>query len=376
LKIAGQEKDEDELSEYSYTNEKGKKYRLLGLRQRGGAWKREDRPKMFYPIYINPADGSVSLSKSKEYKIKCLPKRPTGEDGRWTWSMKKVDHNIKSLYGRKIKRQGDQDTWDMFRKDYFEDDAGDEKQTKIKSIWIEKSMNYQEGRKAIKELFDGKDLFDYPKPVELIKKVLIACSDKDSIILDSFAGSGTTAEAVLELNQYDNGNRIFILIQLEESLKKESVAYKIGYRFVHEITRDRVSKVIDINELNDGVTYYKLGPQIDADSILSGSLPTYKEFAKYVYYLATGKTMDNEKSIDESSYFVGKINSESIYLIYEKDKDKLKGLAITLDWAEKIYKKDKGKKIIYAPACFLDEEYLEKFNIHFVSIPYSLFEKK
>ena len=120
----------------------------------------------------------------------------------------------------------------------------------------------------------------------------------------------------------------------------------------------------------------KLGPQIDADSILSGRLPSYKEFAKYVYYLATGKTMDNEKTIDEKDYFVGKINGETVYLIYKKDKEELKNLAITLDWAEKINKKDKGKKIIYAPACFLDEEYLEKFNISFVGIPYNLFEKK
>lgn len=86
--------------------------------------------------------------------------------------------------------------------------------------------------------------------------------------------------------------------------------------------------------------------------------------------------MDNKKSINEKNYFVGKINSEAVYLIYEKDKDKLKNLAITLEWAEKINKKDTGKKIIYAPACFLDEEYLEKFNINFVSIPYNLFEKK
>ncbi len=86
--------------------------------------------------------------------------------------------------------------------------------------------------------------------------------------------------------------------------------------------------------------------------------------------------MDNEESINEKNYFVGKINSETVYLIYEKDTEKLKKLAITLDWAEEVNKKDNGKKIVYAPACFLDEEYLERFNISFVSIPYNLFEKK
>ncbi|MHB1438977.1 MAG: hypothetical protein ACYCVX_15725, partial [Thiobacillus sp.] len=84
----------------------------------------------------------------------------------------------------------------------------------------------------------------------------------------------------------------------------------------------------------------------------------------------------DEKLINKKDYFVAKRNGESIYLIYENDKEKLKNLAITLDWANNINKKDIGKKIVYAPGCFLDEEYLEKFNISFVSIPYNLFEKK
>lgn len=376
LKINGEEKDEENSNEYSYSDENGKKYRPLGLRQRGGAWRREDRPNLFYPIYVNPTDGSVSLKKSIKHKIECLPKRPTGEEGRWGWSKKKVEQNINLIFGRKINRQSDENAWDIFRKDYLEDDEGNEKQTKIKSIWIDKSMNYQAGRTAIKELFDGKDMFDYPKPVELIKKALIACSDKDSIILDSFAGSGTTAQAVSELNEYDNGNRNFVLIQLKEELKKGSVPYKSGYYFVHEITRERVKRVIERDEIDMGFTYYTLGPSIDADSILSGKLPKYEEFAKYVFYLATGKNHPDDKKIREKDYYVGKMANESIYLLYNHKIDLLKSLSITLDWAKQINKKDLGKKIVYAPACFLDDEYLEKYNIQFVSIPYNLFEKK
>jgi hypothetical protein len=180
----------------------------------------------------------------------------------------------------------------------------------------------------------------------------------------------------LELNKEDNGNRKFILVQLPEKIEEDKPAYKAGFKYVHEITRERVKRVIERDKLEVGFSYMRLGPKIDADSILNGDLPTYNEFAKYVYYLATGKTMDNEESINEKNYFVGKINSETVYLIYEKDTEKLKKLAITLDWAEEVNKKDNGKKIVYAPACFLDEEYLERFNISFVSIPYNLFEKK
>ncbi len=129
-------------------------------------------------------------------------------------------------------------------------------------------------------------------------------------------------------------------------------------------------------KLDAGFSYMKLGPKIDADSILAGKLPTYKDLAKYVYYLATGRTMINGKSINEKGYLVGKNGKESIYLIYKNNKEKLKNLALTLEWAENISKNNKRRKIVYAPACFLDEDYLEKFNITFVSIPYSLFEKR
>lgn len=236
----------------------------------------------------------------------------------------------------------------------------------------------QESDKEIKGLFPdvaGAKVFDYPKPSKLIKNLIKSLFSENEIVLDSFAGSGTTAQAVLELNREDGGNRKFILVQLPEKINEDKPAYKMGFRFVHEITRERVKRVIEKGKIEVGFSYMKLGTQIDADSILSGSLPTYKEFAKYVYYLATGKTMDNERAISEKDYFVGRISGKSIYLIYAKDQEKLKNLAITLDWAEKVNKKDNGKKITYAPACFLDEEFLEIFNVQFVSIPYNLFEK-
>lgn len=230
--------------------------------------------------------------------------------------------------------------------------------------------------KELSELFGTNQIFNYPKPVNLIKHLIRIATEKQAIILDCFAGSGTTAQSVLELNEQDGIDRKFILVQIPEEIKKNTPAYEAGFRYVHEITQERVKKVIKKNELDTGFSYMKLGPAIDADALLSGTLPTYREFAKYVYYLATGKIIENEKSIDEKSYFVGKNKNEAIYLIYQKDKDKLKNMAINLDWAEEVNKKDKGRKIVYAPACFLDEEYLEKFNMQFVSVPYNLFEKK
>jgi len=380
LSINGLEKDEEDYEDYNLEDDKGR-YRLLGLRQRGGAWRREDRPNMFYPIYVNPDDGKVSLEKSNKYKIECIPKRPTGEEGRWTWSKNKLKNEIELLVGKKVNRRDENDFWDISRKDYIENEDGEERQTKIKTIWAEKMMNYQNGRTAIKELFDGKDLFDYPKPVELIKRCILANTDKNSIVLDSFSGSGTTAQSLLELNNYDGGNRKFILIQIQEEIKQKSgnggsnPAYEAGYRWVHEITRDRVKKVIKLDEIDTGFTYYKLGPSIDGKNILEGKkLPTWDNFAKYVHYLATGNPIDEVKKPNNTWEIISKTKNTGVYLIYKDNIDELKNLAITRDWLETVKGKD-SKKIVYAPACFLDKEVLDEHNISFVQIPFNLFRR-
>lgn len=237
----------------------------------------------------------------------------------------------------------------------------------------------KDGTSELSKLFGGNKVFDQPKPTKLIKWLLKIRRKKDPddfIVLDSFAGSGTTAQAVLELNKEDGGNRKFILVQIPEEVKKDNPAYKAGFRSIHEITRERVKLVIKRDKIKTGFTYYKLGLSIDAESILTGKLPTYEKFAKYVFYLATGKNYPEKNNIKENDYYVGKTTNEYIYLLYKQDLDSLKKLAITFDWAKKANKKNFGRKIVYAPACFLDDENLEKFNIQFVSIPYNLFEKK
>ncbi|MBI4086445.1 site-specific DNA-methyltransferase [Candidatus Kaiserbacteria bacterium] len=207
--------------------------------------------------------------------------------------------------------------------------------------------------------------FNYPKPVELIRQliqsVILNSNTKNEIILDSFAGSGTTAHAVINLNKEDGGNRKFILVEMED--------------YADKITAERVRRVIKKDKLKTGFSFYNLGPAIDAETILTGKLPTYEQFAKYVFYLATGKNLKDEKKIKEKEYFVGKDGNETIYLLYKQDPEALKTLAITLDWAQMAHGKHADKKIVYAPACYLDEESLDKFNIQFVSIPYNLFEK-
>lgn len=234
--------DEDSLLEnYTLEDSKGK-YRLLGLRQRGGAWRRQDRPNMYFPLYVNPKDGSVSIEKDNEHTIESLPLRPSGEESRWTWSKGKCKKDINILVGKKVNRNGNADFWDIFRKDYIMDEEGDYKASKPKSLWDEKELNYQIGRQEVKSLFKGIDLFDFPKPTALVKKQIDMFADEDIIILDFFAGSGTTAHAVMDLNKEDGGNRKFILVQIPEATDEKSEAYKAGYKTISDICIERVKR--------------------------------------------------------------------------------------------------------------------------------------
>lgn len=100
----------------------------------------------------------------------------------------------------------------------------------------------QDATQKLADLFDGKKYFDYPKPVELIKRALSLYSEKDSIILDFFSGSATTAHAVIKLNAEDSGNRKFIMVQLPEETESNSEAYKAGYKNICEIGKERIRR--------------------------------------------------------------------------------------------------------------------------------------
>lgn len=111
------------------------------------------------------------------------------------------------------------------------------------TIWKHEEVGHsQDATQKLAKLFDGKKYFDYPKPVGLIKRCLALYSDKESIILDFFSGSGTTAQSLFELNQDDNGNRQFILVQLPELTEEDSPAYKDGYHTICDIAKERIRR--------------------------------------------------------------------------------------------------------------------------------------
>lgn len=241
--MKGVELSPDMLKEYKFA-ENGKKYRLLGLRMRGGFWRRTDRPKLYYPLYINPTNGTVSVSPSCHHTIAVYPVQPTtGIEGAWRWNRQKAETNISLLVGAQIQR-GNKIEWDIFQKDFL--DRPDGRSTKAKSIWDDKEFNYENGTTEVARLLGESGIFSYPKPTSLIRKILsmIVFNDGD-IVLDFFSGSGTTAETVMQWNATINTALNFVLIQLMEPTKDGSVAKKNNYHTIDEIGQSRIRRAAE-----------------------------------------------------------------------------------------------------------------------------------
>jgi len=141
--------------------------------------------------------------------------------------------------------------------------------------------------------------FDNPKNTSFLRRIIELSSEENSIILDSFAGSGTTMHAVMDLNKEDGGNRKCILVQMTEATDSEPKK-----NICKDITRERVKRAIQKYDYDSGFKYLRVGIPIDAESMLSGQLPAYEQFAKYVYYLCTGENLAGDDKIDEDRYFV------------------------------------------------------------------------
>ncbi len=231
--ISGAPLTEEQKKEFKYTDSNGELYRLLGLRQRGSASKREDRPDMFFPIYVNEETQELSLTENGPGWIPIYPQKSDGSDGRWMWGKDKVKKDINLLVPKIIDRR---DEYDIFVKDYLY--IGETERTrKYKTIWDSKLYNNQAGTQEVKKLIKS-DAMSFPKPKDLIKEICRLGSKTDSIIVDFFAGSGTTAHAVLDLNKEDHGARKFLLIQLPENTERED------FKTIADIGKERIRRVI------------------------------------------------------------------------------------------------------------------------------------
>ncbi len=274
-------------------------------------------------------------------------KKISPPDNGWRWSKETL---AKKMSTGEIYFSTDETR--IIRKIYLADQEGRVPET----IWFgNDSGTTREANAELKEIF-SESPFPTPKPTRLINRILQIASDPDSIILDSFAGSGTTAHAVLKLNQEDGGNRKFIMIEMEE--------------YAETITAERVRRVItgygaegkEVNGTGGGFSYITLGPTIfTAEGELNPEVEE-KALRQYIWYAETKKALPVKKQ--KHQYLLGSAIGVAYYFYY------MKGEETTLDYAFLKTIKDKEEQyVIYADSCSLDADYLKSRNIQFKKIP-------
>lgn len=301
------------------------------------------------------------------------------------------------------------------------------------TLWFYSDVGHtDEAKKEIKQILDFEttaDVFVTPKPTRLVERVLQLFTTSDSVVLDSFAGSATTAHAVLEANKKDTGNRRFILIECEDyadTLTAERVRRAIkGYPYTgtqrEELHRENItwstfekkqSKVLEHvasienlhgheydkirKQIKDGVltvtgerkvketapglggsfAYCTLGEPIDIESLLTGKgLPRFEALARYVFYTATGQSLEKVGKPAPDG-FIGETDLFRVHLFYQPEREWLRSneAALNAERVEAIERGGKGGKraIVFAVAKFMSQKELTARRIEFCQLPYAV----
>jgi adenine-specific DNA-methyltransferase len=240
------------------------------------------------------------------------------------------------------------------------------------TLWLYRDVGHtQEAKQELKAVLDfenSESVFITPKPTRLIRRILEIASDEDSIILDSFAGSGSTGHAVLALNAEDGGNRRFILVEQED--------------YADTLTAERIRRVIQGAPqakdkalqagLGGSFTFCTLGPNFDDETLLKGGLPSYQEMGRFVFFTATGEKLD-ESQIDEPRCYLGESSRYSVYLIYQPDIEYLKRTPLNLDFAMNLPPASGKPRLVIASHKYLDEDRMAEYRIEFCQLPWGIY---
>ena len=200
-------KDDDQITSEYREGEEGERYRLLELRNTHREFGRHNRPNLYYPLFLSE-DGGVHLEQIHDTQ-EVFPTWNDGFEGCWTWSEAKVRSDLDLLVGRKVNGR-----WRVYRKDFAKD-----AERMLKTILDESEYSTEHGQRVFNQLFDTKvKLFQSPKSPYLLAQLFETATADDDLIVDFFAGSGTTAHATMLQNERDGHRRRFMLIQLPEPI--------------------------------------------------------------------------------------------------------------------------------------------------------------
>lgn len=354
LTLGGFEPEEKITKRYNKRDTDGRLYREEDLRKRGTHDERIDRPNLFYPFFFNQETGELIAGDNDEKTpddfIRIEPMKSKDVQGTWRWGQDTANAQKTYIHPRYMPNK---QQWSLFEWEYL-DERGAAKPT---TLWDFKDVNSERGTEVfIKYLGFKKEDFPNPKPVGTIQRILQIATAGDDIILDSFAGSGTTAHAVLNMNKADGGHRKFILVEMMD--------------YADSITAERVKRVIHgygggknaVEGSGGNFSYYELGERLLLpDGNLNESIGTDK-IRNYIWYTETKKPAVNQQN--GNPYFLGENNHTAYYFYYEPDQ------MCVLDYAFLSTIPEKAENyLIYADRCALSESDLLRFGITFKKIP-------
>lgn len=284
----------------------------------------------------------------------------------WQWSKERV---LAALASNEIIIKKTRGRWSVNYKQYLRDLDGDERGSKLYSI-IE-SIYTQQGTNELKAMFGDGKTFDFPKPPALIEKFIQAFTNSDSIVLDSFAGSGTTAHAVLSVNALDAGKRRFILVEMDERICREVTAERVR-RVIRGYEVDKGDKKVGVVGLGGSFTYCDLGPSLFDQRGQIKPEVTFEELARHVFFSETGKPLSPAAA--KTFPFLGDSDGIGVYLLYNgvlKDKSPGGGNILTIPVLQSLPRYD-GPKVIYGVGCRIGAARLRQEGITFRQIPYEI----
>lgn len=251
-------------------------------------------------------------------------------------------------------------------------------QSKFSSVY---ELDGRAGTNEVKDIFpETKKTFDHPKTVQLIQDIIAFTTAKDSLILDSFGGSGTTGHAVLKQNSVDGGNRKVILVEMDEKIARDVTAERVR-RVAEGYTKANGDKV---ERLGGGFGYYRLSaePLFEAGGPIRESV-TFVELAEFVWFMETGSGMQKpaRSKGKTDSPLLGIHNGRAVFLLYNgilKDKSDIGGNVLngrTLDYLDSLLPDHDGERIVYGARTRFDKNKLSKLGITFHQLPYDLAKK-
>ena len=353
LVLGGFEPEEKITKRYNKRDTDGRLYREEDLRKRGTHDERTDRPNLFYPFFFNQETGKLIVGNNDEKTpdgfIRIEPMKSKDVQGTWRWGQDTANAQKTYIHPRYMPNK---QQWSLFEWEYL-DERGAAKPT---TLWDFKDVNSERGTEVfIKYLGFKKEDFPNPKPVGTIQRILQIATAGDDIILDSFAGSGTTAHAVLNMNKADGGHRKFILVEMMD--------------YADSITAERVKRVIKgygegknaVEGTGGNFSFYDLGePLLVGDCLNEAVAP--EKIREYIWFMETKQPYAPPSG--GNPYYLGKHNSTGYYFYYEPQR------VTVLDYAflSTITEKADGT-VIYADRCSISEDKLAKMGVTFKKIP-------